>query len=110
MVWSEENLVTRAKVWSKLMPSTWVNPCTMMRTLCFCTLPLGPCLMWKTHLLPTILWPFGLGTMSYTSRFFQVCISFSQAASHSPASRLAMASLYVFGSGALALATLAQCL
>ena len=107
MVQSEENLVTRAKVWLKSMPLTWVNPCVTMRALCFCTLPSGPCLTWKTHLLPTILWPFGLEMMSYTSRFFQVCISFLQAASHSPVSGLAMALSYVFGLEASALATLA---
>ena len=42
------------------------------------------------------------------SKFFQVHISSSQAVSHLVASGLAMAALYVFGSGASALAALAQ--
>jgi len=64
MVQREENLATSANVWSKSTPLTWVNPCVMIRALCFCMLPLAPHLTRKTYLLPITLQPFGLETMS----------------------------------------------
>src|SRR5216684_5515502 len=80
------------------MFSTWVKPCATTLALYFWMVPLGPCLMQKTHLLPTTLRPFGHGMTSYTPMRSKACHSSSQASSHSAASGHAMACAYVRGS------------
>src|SRR5258708_35127638 len=80
------------------MFSTWVKPCAMTLALYFWMVPSGQCLMWKPHLLPTTLQPFGHGTTSYTPMHSKVCCLSSQASSHSAASGHAMACAYVCGS------------
>ena len=46
------------------MPSTCIKPWAMIQALYFWIDLSGPCLTWKTHLLPMTLQPFGCRTMS----------------------------------------------
>src|SRR6266850_2038847 len=64
------------------MPSFCMNLCAMRGTLYFSMVPSEFCLMWKTHLLPTMFLPEGHGTVVHVLAFSKVSISRSITCCH----------------------------